>query len=230
VSFHAGDGRRNSRRHPEDIAFVPLFVKTPGQRDGRVVERHVQTVDVLPMIAAALEIDVPWHVDGRPAFAGRESNRLLLDGVPVDVAALEARRDAGLAAQVAAFGSREPWERLHAIGPFRRLVGRSVSTFAAASASGVRVQIVNERSRAANPDSAVVGPYVSGRVTGLAARRHLAIALRGRIVAVTRTYADGENVEFSAMVPESALRPGRNVAEIHRIDADGGRVALAPLQ
>jgi sulfatase-like protein len=40
VSFHAGEGRRTTYRNREDLAFVPLFVKLPNQRSGRVVDRR----------------------------------------------------------------------------------------------------------------------------------------------------------------------------------------------
>ena len=53
------------RRNPTpanlgQIAPVPLFVKAPGQRHGRVVDRHVCTTDILPMTARMLGIDYPW--------------------------------------------------------------------------------------------------------------------------------------------------------------------------
>ncbi|HEU0130528.1 MAG TPA: sulfatase-like hydrolase/transferase [Mycobacteriales bacterium] len=47
-----------------DLAWVPLFVKTPGQRHGRVDPRNEQHVDLLPTIADVLDLDVPWPVDG----------------------------------------------------------------------------------------------------------------------------------------------------------------------
>ena len=57
-----------TRRNVEDIAPVPLFVKLPGQRRGRVVGRHVETIDVLPTIldVARVPVSVPH---GRPLAA-----------------------------------------------------------------------------------------------------------------------------------------------------------------
>ena len=37
-------------RNVEDLAPVPLLVKLPGQRRGEIVDRHVETIDVLPTI------------------------------------------------------------------------------------------------------------------------------------------------------------------------------------
>lgn len=102
VSFHSNDGRRTSRRHLEDIAFVPLFVKLPRQRAGRVVDRPIATSAILPAMARALGIEIPWQVDPYVAFEGK----------PLDVNALTKRRDAGLARQVAAFGSGD-WAQVY---------------------------------------------------------------------------------------------------------------------
>ena len=60
------------RRTSQDLAFVPFFVKLPGERKGQVVDRHVRIVDVLPTIADALDVELPWKVDGRSGFAEGE--------------------------------------------------------------------------------------------------------------------------------------------------------------
>ena len=69
VSFRVGqeDGRKVTPENVEDIAPVPLFIKTPGQRAGRVSTRPTQTIDVLPTIADELGVTLPWRVDGRSA-------------------------------------------------------------------------------------------------------------------------------------------------------------------
>src|SRR5580765_4386760 len=67
VSFRPGTPRRNiSAGNLVDIAFMPLFVKLPGQKHGRIDDSFVQTIDVLPTIAAALHTKLPWPVDGKP--------------------------------------------------------------------------------------------------------------------------------------------------------------------
>ena len=47
-----------------DIAGVPLFVKYPGQRRGRIDSRGAKTIDIIPTIADVLGVRIPWHVDG----------------------------------------------------------------------------------------------------------------------------------------------------------------------
>jgi hypothetical protein len=54
--------------------------------------------------------------------------------------------------------------------------------------------------------------------------RDLAVAVNGRIRAVGRSFRLGRRrvQYFSFVVPESALRPGRNRAEVFEVE-DGGR-------
>ena len=81
VSFHPGDERRTvDMRNVSDIAFVPLFVKTPGQRVGRVDDREARTIDIVPTLAESLGLVVPWRVDGRSL---RTADRSLHPGVLV---------------------------------------------------------------------------------------------------------------------------------------------------
>ena len=62
------------------VAFVPLFVKEPGQTDGRVDDRNVLSIDILPTIA-----DVHRHslslqehfLDGLARLKGRRSTSVL---------------------------------------------------------------------------------------------------------------------------------------------------------
>src|SRR5690606_16021429 len=48
------------------VANVPLFIKYPQQRRGRVSEQPVKTIDIVPTIAAELGIDDVYETDGEP--------------------------------------------------------------------------------------------------------------------------------------------------------------------
>ena len=58
-----------------DIASVPLLVKLPGQQDARVVTTNVETIDILPTLAAELGIGLPWAMDGSNAFIEGDVHR-----------------------------------------------------------------------------------------------------------------------------------------------------------
>jgi hypothetical protein len=65
VSFLPGRHERSvNPTNIGDIAPVPLFVKTPGERTGHVDDRSAQTIDVVPTIADVLGMTMPWKVDG----------------------------------------------------------------------------------------------------------------------------------------------------------------------
>ena len=67
VSFRPGNSApEHHRRNLVDIAFMPLFIKLPKQKRGRIDDGFAQTIDILPTIAAALHTRLPWHADGKP--------------------------------------------------------------------------------------------------------------------------------------------------------------------
>ena len=72
---------------------------------------------------------------------------------------------------------------------------------------------------------------VAGRIHGPGAtpERDLAIAVNGRIEAVGRSFhLRGETAEsYSVMVPEDALREGRNRVEVLEVTDEGAMVLLA---
>ncbi|WP_254910182.1 sulfatase-like hydrolase/transferase, partial [Micromonospora sp. NBS 11-29] len=70
VSFRQdwqGRGMGAIEHAANEVAWVPMFVKEPGQRTGRVDDRNWEHVDLLPTIADETHIRVPWRLDGRSA-------------------------------------------------------------------------------------------------------------------------------------------------------------------
>jgi hypothetical protein len=65
IAFSAGP----ERRLPEDgalpeIMWTPLIVKSPNQTEGVVDDSNIESADVLPTLAAAAGMEIPWPVDG----------------------------------------------------------------------------------------------------------------------------------------------------------------------
>ena len=65
VSFRPG----HSRRLPDDenladIMSVPLFIKFPGQTEGRIDDRNIESIDIFPTIAEVSGIEIPAPIDG----------------------------------------------------------------------------------------------------------------------------------------------------------------------
>lgn len=76
VSFQAGHSRRllDAVNLP-DILSVPLFIKLPHQMEGRVDDRNVESVDILPTVAEVLGIQLPEPVDGIPISSEKRRPR-----------------------------------------------------------------------------------------------------------------------------------------------------------
>ncbi len=66
ASFRPGELRRDltADNYP-DIMSVPLLIKFPHQKTGRVSNQHAQTIDIVPTVADVLGAGIPWPVDGK---------------------------------------------------------------------------------------------------------------------------------------------------------------------
>ena len=131
ISFRGGDKRRApTRTNLAELAFVPLFIKRPSGRPAAVVDKHVRTVDLLPTIADALDVEIPWRTDSESGLnAGEGSNHGQGEGRPALEsfdAALEQRR-ASLRRQLDLFGSGSWRNGFFGVGPYESLLGRRVS-------------------------------------------------------------------------------------------------------
>lgn len=230
-SFRPGEqARRATRGNLADVASVPLIIKRPHQQAGRIDDRYVESTDVLPTIAAALRMRIPWRTDGKPAGEVRRSGHEMLtvqrevDGKKVvsTHAALAAARDASVLER----------HDIYLIGPDRNLVGQPVDRLERFP-RGVGDATVDGPSlyRAVDPSAAVVPVNVTGLIHSPPARRRpIAVALNGRVAATTWTIADrGRPEYYTALVRTGSLRRGRNRVEVFAIERRSRRVALRPL-
>ena len=229
AAFRTGQPRRPANHaNAADIADVPLFVKLPGQREGRVDDRSVRTIDVLPTIAKAAGARVPWRTDGMPADERTVDTAARIDVSHAGVDAIDEplSRLLALRAEREAVEGRLLRDGPYAIGPAPSLIGRRVAG-ARRAEGGPRATVDGAAELAdVDPAGAVVPALVSGSVTGLGRDAVVAIAVNGRVAATTRTFADGDRLAYAAMVPPSALRAGRNAVTVLQVAAGG---ALRPL-
>jgi hypothetical protein len=218
VSFRRGDRRRAfTETNLEDVAFIPLFVKTPGQKAGRTVDDAVQTIDVLPTIADVLDIDVPWRMDGTSLLTPRALERYVLVGdrktFRPDAEALITARAQAAGQRLLLFGAGSRAPGLYGLGPNRELLGRKVAALEVTDAGGASAEIDQERELDAVD---LAGEYIPVRLTGRVSGdeqdspRDLAVSVNGSIVAVARSYLLEGEERVSVLVPESALRRGAN--------------------
>ena len=239
LSFRAGEPRRNvTRANMPDIAFVPLFVKLPGQKRGRVVDGFARTSDILPTIADAVHARIPWHVDGRSLLhraLSRDGEVTLPDshGAPITapLSTLLAERRLALDQQIATFGTG-PIGRVYRIGPHRELLQKRVSGLSVQEDQAGRVELDGADSlESVDASSDVVPSYLTGKISGGAGSgEELAVAVNGVVAATTRSYEDQGDERFAALVPENSLHSGQNDVRVYAVRSDGGSVVLAELE
>jgi hypothetical protein len=217
MSFRLGHDRRLVRRqNVQDIAPVPFILKAPGQKRGRISDRPLQTIDVLPTIADLLGVRIPWKVDGRSALghAAPARRRMIIakkfkHTYLVDTPSYESAKRAALARKLRLFG-----DGIYAFGPRPDLIGR------AAPPGGRFVSV--------DPGSGFLPAHVAGTIPGgHSPGRAVAVAVNGEVVATGLTFAlagsDGEH--YSVIVPERSLRPGGNRVAVLLVRGE----QLAPL-
>jgi hypothetical protein len=133
--------------------------------------------------------------------------------------------------KLALFGSG-PSEQIYDIGPRRELLGHAVEDFPAATAMGLRAALDRPSAFDVVPArTRFVPAHVTAELHGPRAGQPavVAIALNGRIAAVARSVPQKSGARLSAIVPESAFRPGGNRLQLLAVSSTGARTTLAPL-
>ncbi len=136
------------------IAYTPLLIKFPGQESGSISAANLTSVDVLPTMADALGIELPWTSDGAAAdsetVAGRDDTKPLYDYTNVFDVRLEGVVDVGVGFDAVIAGATVPDD------PNDGWIGEP---FAPADSSGVVAQLA----RVDRPDLAL--GVVAGTLT-----------------------------------------------------------------
>jgi hypothetical protein len=208
VSFSRGFQGRGMdaiRAAPAEVAAVPMFVKEPGQRAGRVDDRNWEHVDLLPTIADYAHIRIPWQLDGRSA---RQSPRERADKRFYDRPGQPVTIPGGVPAPPA---SPTP----------HPLVGTAVGD----RPVGGTARVTNLAAfRAVDPARGELPALVWGTVPGrVPDGTLLAVALNGRVGAVVPVVPpDKGGRRFAAFLPDDRLfRAGDNRLEIYQIQPGG---------
>ena len=70
---------------------------------------------------------------------------------------------------------------------------------------------------------------VYGRIDGAPPGQDIAIAVNGRVVAVTRSFEHDGDTLISAVTPEDAYRPGENSVRVYVVRGSGDGTVLTEL-
>ncbi|WFE40078.1 sulfatase-like hydrolase/transferase [Micromonospora sp. WMMD998] len=188
----------------DQVAWVPMFVKEPGQHAGRVDDRNWEHVDLLPTIADETHVRVPWRMDGVSAEAAprQRTDKRFYDrpGQPVTITG-------GVPAPLPP-------------PPADPLVGTRVGTVPA----GGSATVANRAAFDAVDPSRGLPALVWGTVPdSVPDGTRLAVAVNGTVGAVVPVVPpDAGGRRFAAFLPDDRLfAAGANRLDLYRVDAGG---------
>ena len=219
-----------SRREPEegnlsDILRVPLLIKLPGQHGGEIVDRIVETVDILPTILDVVGAKSSFSFDGRSLIDAKVPPRLSRTFIWRNRQNVAVRTVEDLSAEAAVslgrkeqrFGNRD-LIGLYAAPGDRHFIGMSRS--ALRSASDVRIRIRNSGEfRAVRLGRDPLPLYVTGILdTSRPDPLTVAVVVNGNVAAVAHSYRERGAHRFGTLIPETSLRDGRNIVTALAID------------
>jgi hypothetical protein len=213
-----------------DVVPVPLFIKPPRHAGLEVSDRNVQSVDILPTVAALLGTNLPWRVDGvsalgsTPAAPGHKtlyyhsatSHRDLPPSLWTLVLEGAARKDA-------LFGpsSEDDYWEPEAL-PFASLLDREVEQLRMGSRSAFSVRLDDPWQYATvNPASGFIPARFSGLLEGSAPTEGvpLAVAVNGVVRATSRTEGRRQSTPglWTALARPDIFETGANTVDVYEI-------------
>ena len=240
VAFEPGYSRRAvATENLHDVATVPLFIKAPGQRKGRIEDAPARTIDILPTIADYVGSRLPARVDGRSL--GRRQGapsppvRIYAKyGAPFELPfdRFLRERDREVRDNAEVFGAGDGGAGVFAPGHAGELVGRPVASLRAAEPFPARAELEDPRVFASVDTGAPVLPaFISGSIMGTdpGPSRPLALSVNGRIASITTTFPSGGGAAFEAFLDPTLLRDGANRIDAYALSRSGGSWRTAAL-
>ena len=198
------------------------------------VDDRAESVDILPTMAAALGVDLPWEVDGVDLFGedpGRTESTMIGSDQPVTFGVAGTEKLDVARYHLEWFGDRGPYGLVPSgyadlFGADLFGAGLDGLTITESSQAGVRL---DQRYPVADPDEDDFPALMSGVITGVPpANQFVAVAFDDTVEAVTRTWYQGEEVHFQAMVPPEVIEGGGS-PEIYLVTGTEGDRLLTHL-
>lgn len=229
-----GRARRGARGEDprSELMPVPLFIKEPHQRSGRIDDRNAEIIDIAPTVADALGLALPWPHDGQSLLADDAARPNKRFALPVYMARGEGPKqypadghlfDSALERKLTIFGSgRSKPGGLYRFGTFGHLVGQSLATLEAREdtqkwVSWDRAERLASVTTAGDPLLAHIRGTL--RTEDKILPRDWVIAINGTIRAVPTSHRlPSGNTTISAIVPEDSFVDGANRVEALWID------------
>ena len=167
---------------------------------GRPDPAAVQTIDVVPIIADALGVEIPWEVDG--TLPGERSDQGISivnykgNVLEATLPGLIERNDNFVTVQSRWLSRGQGWDALIDSGPGGHLIGRAVPERLPDAEGEADVILSGDPD---DPDT--VDAVVAGSLRGVPVDKPIAIEVNGRIAAMTQSVATPDGVRYEAVLP-----------------------------
>ena len=222
-SFQPGQRQRNSDLSDpgqvEDLYRIPMFMKLPGSIAGEVTDCTVTNFDIVPTIAAALEMQTDWKFKGKSVdnFCPQRGSRLIttpeLRGTIATTFADVQERSTYYAKYVAREGG---FEAVAKVGKSAMLVGTvPVAGTTDGVVSGWSIKELAGMSNVTANKNEAIPVVISGTLKVSAALDDATeglITLDGKVVGVVGELSKAPKgiLEFSALIDYASLTPGKH--------------------
>ncbi|MGK2956753.1 MAG: sulfatase-like hydrolase/transferase [Solirubrobacterales bacterium] len=228
---HAFDGRYK-RRHVNrgSIASIlnpPLMIKYPNQTKGQLSKKSTQATDILPTIAEHLGIRLPYPTDGKPISQVPEFRRMYADRdemrtIRFTTREIRTQRKELLTQSRRRLGSEGLWK----LGPQSHLIGSRPESRKKMDSARFSVDLEG-RLAAYRPGDHRVPSLVPGLVTGVRGNRVLVMAMKGKIVATSRSFYYRDAMRFAMMVPPPKLVRSVRMIRLYAVSQSGNLERIA---
>ncbi len=239
ASFIQNDySRRASETNLADIMWVPLFIKLPFQGQGITSDRNVESIDILPTIVDALELDVDWEMNGQSALdttLPERKRKSILAGINrlFDMDPQSNQRTDSLLRKTRTIRSGA-WGQMYGVQEYAHLTGRSIAEF---ELLDVDLQVILEGEAFFTNvalDTGFILTDIRGRVSGEnlpVEPEYLAVGINGVIRSVIELGPQFyQTQKFAALVPETSFSAGRNEVNVFFVRDIDGKIELQRLQ
>ena len=245
VSFHVGATDRRTILPLQRLrrGADPAVHQGAGPARGRIDRSMMRTYDVLPTVAGQIGLRLPPGLSGRSATSNRVRrrgrvkvmSRAPLARITFTRGRLAQGRRAAVRRKLALFGSGT--RSLYLFGANAQLLGRPVASLRVRGRGAVRATLNGARDyKRIYRRSSFIPAHVTGRITGRrsGARRDIAVAVNGRIWAVTRSVRlrGSRSSTTRRLVNPDKLVVGRNrnAIAIYSVTRSKGRYLLRRLR
>ncbi len=247
VSFTVDQPIRGLGSHnAEQMMWSPLFVKLPGQSDGRIDDRPTQSVDILPTIADVLDVELPWQTDGRSVLEDRDDSDEDRRLYPWRLNDLEPGSDGYTTVDGSSTFPRlfdvepagsEPRDdlQLYRFGRWGRLTGTEVGDLRTGEPAGISVVLRDEDGEPVGPEhfdvdfsEEVLPVYVRGTFDGVW-EGDVLVTVNGFVAGWSEPFEKKGEIELFVLAPQQLFAEGANRIELYGVAGQPDDPVLSPI-